>query len=71
MLKSKLHVTLSQASFKIENHFEELFPFVEIRQEKKKKDCNVATIEDEIFYASSISNWHNVSPFNHHKWYLP
>lgn len=37
MLKSKLHVTLSQASFKIENHFEELFPFVEIRQEKKKK----------------------------------
>lgn len=67
MLKSKLHVTLSQASFKIENHFEELFPFVEIRQEKKKKDCNVATIEDEIFYASSISNWHNVSPFNHHK----
>lgn len=37
MLKSKLHVTLSQASFKIENYFEELFPFVEIRQEKKKK----------------------------------
>lgn len=65
MLKSKLPVTLSKVSSKIENRFEKLFPFVETRQ--KEKDCNVATIEDEIFYTSSISNWHNVSPFNHHK----